>query len=247
MRYFIRFAYRGTNYHGSQRQPNGITVQEVLEDAMTRILRTPVTLTFAGRTDAGVHALEMFAHFDWNGSLEALRSPIDTIYHLNALLPYDIVIYDLYPVKEDAHARFDAIARRYEYRVTWQKNPFTEGLCARVPQDLDFELMNAAAQHLIGRQDFASFSKVHTDVKTTVCTVTQASWNYDLDRQEATFTIQADRFLRNMVRAIVGTLLLVGRHKITPADFQKIIACQDRCSAGDSAAPEGLYLVHVQY
>lgn len=247
MRYFIRFAYRGTNYHGSQRQPNGISVQEVLENAMTRILRAPVALTFAGRTDAGVHALEMYAHFDWNGNPEALLSPSDVVYHLNALLPYDIVIYAIFPVKENAHARFDAKARRYEYRITWKKNPFSEGLRARVAEGLDFELMNTATQYLIGRQDFASFSKVHTDVKTTICTITTANWTYDLAAKEATFTIEADRFLRNMVRAVVGTLYLVGRHKIAPADLQTIIACQDRCSAGDSAAPEGLYLVHIQY
>ncbi len=244
MRYFIRFGYRGTNYHGSQRQPNGISVQEVMEDAMTRILREPIALTFAGRTDAGVHAEEMYAHFEMPNAPCELK---DLVYHLNALLPADIVVYDIYPVPADAHARFDAKARRYEYRIMWKKDPFLLSLRARVGEGLDFEAMNEAAHYLLGQQDFASFCKVHTDVKTTICDVRHARWIYDREKREATFTIEADRFLRNMVRAVVGTLYLVGRHKITVEDFQTIIACQDRCSAGDSASPEGLYLVKVSY
>jgi len=174
MRYFIEFAYRGTHYHGSQVQPNGITVQQVLEQAFHTILRQPVALTFAGRTDAGVHAEQMFAHFDLD-----ITPP--TPDRLNRLLPQDIAVSRIFPVADDTHARFSAVSRTYEYRICTRKSPFAHDLRTYVPGELDYTAMNEAAALLLGTHDFASFCKVHTDVKTTVCTVTEASWRTDDD------------------------------------------------------------------
>lgn len=248
MRYFVRFSYRGTDYHGSQTQPNGITVQETMEKAFSLILRTPVALTFAGRTDAGVHAREMWAHFDTS-------SPADAkwVMRLNSLLPADIAVYDIVPVVDEAHARFSATARSYEYHVTTRKSPFLTDLAARVAPGLDYQAMNRAAQLLYGRHDFASFCRVHTDVKTTFCTITRAEWEVlptpagSTAASEAVFHITADRFLRNMVRAVVGTLFDVGRGKISVDDFQRIIDQKNRCSAGQSAPASGLFLTRVDY
>ena len=238
MRYFIEFAYKGTNYHGSQVQPNGITVQSVLQDAFATILRQPVALTFAGRTDAGVHAEQMFAHFDIN-----IEPP--TVERLNRLLPDDIAVRRIFPVAEDMHARFSAKSRTYEYRITARKSPFAHDTRTYMPVPIDFNAMNEAATYLLGTHDFASFSKVHTDVKTTICTISEARWTVNGD--EAVFTITADRFLRNMVRAVVGTLFEVGRHKISPQDFEAIIHSLSRQAAGQSAPPEGLFLTTVRY
>ncbi|MCQ2311397.1 MAG: tRNA pseudouridine(38-40) synthase TruA [Paludibacteraceae bacterium] len=241
MRYFVRFTYNGTSFHGSQTQPNGITVQETLEQAFSTILRRPVALTFAGRTDAGVHALEMYAHFDIDLSLNSklLNSK------LNSLLPSSIAVCDIVPVSDDAHARFSALARTYIYKVTEFKDPFNLHLATQVAPDLDYDLMNEAAQALLGTHDFASFCKVHTDVKTTFCTVTEAYWS--VNSQSSIFTITADRFLRNMVRAIVGTLFEVGRHRMTVDDFKAVISAHNRCAAGQSALPDGLYIAHIEY
>ena len=239
MRYFIRFSYIGTDFHGSQIQPNGITVQEVLQQAMTTLLRVPVELVFAGRTDAGVHATQMWAH--WDGPT-AERLAI----RLNSLLPQSIAVQAIVPVKEDAHARFDAIDRTYEYHITMTKDPFLYGRAARVAAGLDFTAMNEAAQLLLGRHDFASFCKVHTDVKTTFCTVKQAQWTHQNESQ-AVFTIEADRFLRNMVRAVVGTLFDVGRGKMSVSQFADVVAAHNRSAAGQSAPAEGLYLTRVTY
>ena len=238
MRYFIEFAYKGTAYHGSQVQPNGVTVQQVLEQAMFTVLRTPVALTFAGRTDAGVHAEQMFAHFD-------LETQPPTPDRLNRLLPDDIAVYDIRPVADDLHARFSATGRTYEYRISTRKSPFSRQTRTYVPSLLDYTAMNEAARYLLGTHDFASFCKVHTDVKTTICTVTEAQWR--TDNEGAVFTITADRFLRNMVRAVVGTLLEVGRHKLSPQQFEVIILSRSRQAAGQSAPPEGLFLTHVSY
>ena len=238
MRYFVDFAYNGAAYHGSQRQPNGITVQEVMEEAFATILRQPVALTFAGRTDAGVHAEHMFAHFDVEGlsvTDDGLRE------RLNSLLPATIAVHRIVAVTDDLHARFSALSRTYEYRITTEKDPFRQDLVTRVAPGLDFDAMNQAAQLLLGTQDFASFCKVHTDVKTTVCTVTQAQWSNNV------FTITADRFLRNMVRAVVGTLFEVGRGRMTIADFRDVIANKNRCSAGQSVPAAGLYLTKITY
>ena len=241
MRYFITFAYRGTDFHGSQTQPNGNTVQAEMEAAFATILRQPIPLTFAGRTDAGVHADKMVAHFDMDKAV-----PVNFAARLNNLLPDTIAIIDLQPVKDDAHARFDAMERTYHYRITTRKDPFLYINHTRVAKGLDFEAMNKAARLLLGKQDFASFCRVHTDVKTTICDVKQAQWIQE-SKTEYIFVITADRFLRNMVRAVVGTLFEIGKGKMTEAQLAQIIAAHDRCKAGHSAPAEGLSLVEIKY
>lgn len=241
MRYFISFSYCGTDFHGSQTQPNGNTVQAEMEKAFATILRQPVPLTFAGRTDAGVHAQKMVAHFDWDKAL-----PANFGGRLNNLLPDSVAVRDIRPVQNEAHARFDALSRTYHYRITTRKDPF---LCfdhTRVAAGLNFDKMNQAAQLLLGKQDFASFCRVHTDVKTTICDVREAYWVQDSET-EATFVITADRFLRNMVRAVVGTLFEIGRGRMTETQLAEIIAAKNRCKAGHSAPAEGLSLVEIIY
>ena len=241
MRYFITFSYNGTDFHGSQTQPNGNTVQAEMEAAFATILRLPVALTFAGRTDAGVHAEKMVAHFDVEKEL-----PANFGARLNNLLPASIAISDLQRVQDDAHARFDAVERTYYYRVTTRKDPFIYINHTRVAKGLDFDAMNSAARWLLGKQDFASFCRTHTDVKTTICDVKEARWTQE-SKTEYTFIITADRFLRNMVRAVVGTLFEVGKGKMTEEQFKAVIAAQDRCQAGHSAPAEGLSLVEIIY
>lgn len=241
MRYFITFTYRGTDFHGSQTQPNGNTVQAEMEAAFATILREPVALTFAGRTDAGVHAEKMVAHFDREEAL-----PVNFAARLNNLLPASIAIRDLQRVTAEAHARFDATARTYRYRITTRKDPFLCFTHTRVAPGLDYEAMNRAAALLIGKQDFASFCRVHTDVKTTICDVREARWVQE-NGTEAYFVISADRFLRNMVRAVVGTLFEVGRGKMDETQFGEVIRAHNRCSAGHSAPAEGLSLVEIIY
>ena len=245
MRYFLRFAYDGTAFHGSQRQPNGVTVQETMEQALALIFREEVQLTFAGRTDAGVHAHEMYAHFDI-GDEEMRREGERLVFRLNGILPDSIAIFDIYPVKENAHARFDAVRRTYEYHIIDHKDPFLCKQATRVRPGLDFAAMNESAKLLIGKQDFASFCRTNTDVKTTICDLKQAEWK-ELDNGHAVFTISADRFLRNMVRAVVGTLFEVGRDKMTKEQFAEVITQHNRCAAGDSAPAEGLFLTHIEY
>ena len=244
MRFFIRFAYDGTAFHGSQRQPNGVTVQETMEQALAMIFREDMPLIFAGRTDAGVHAREMYAHFDINDNQSSMVNNLK--FRLNGILPDSIAIYDIFRVTDDAHARFSAKRRTYEYHVIDHKDPFLLPYATRLRTPIDFVAMNEAARHLIGRQDFASFCRTHTDVKTTICDLTQAEWK-ELGNGHAVFTISADRFLRNMVRAVVGTLFQVGIGKITKEQFAEVIAQQNRCSAGDSAPAQGLYLTHIEY
>ncbi len=241
MRYFIEFSYNGTDFHGSQVQPNGNTIQSELETAMSTILREPVSTVFAGRTDAGVHAEKMVAHFDWYNQL-----PANLVARLNNLLPDSIAVYGIRPVINDAHARFDALERTYYYRITTRKDPFIYINHARVAEGLDFEAMNKAARFLLGRQDFASFCRAHTDSKTTICDVREAKWIQESDT-EFTFVISADRFLRNMVRAVVGTLFEVGKHRMTTEQFGEVIAAHNRCQAGHSAPAEGLSLVEIIY
>ena len=243
MRYFIRFAYDGTAFHGSQRQPNGITVQETMEQALAMIFREEIPLTFAGRTDAGVHAREMYAHFDIGCQLPDAGH---ICFRLNGILPDSIAIFDIYPVTDDAHARFSAVRRTYEYHIVDHKDPFLCQQATRVRPGLNFAAMNEAAQWLIGKQDFASFCRTNTDVKTTICDLTHAEWR-ELGNGHAVFTIAADRFLRNMVRAVVGTLFEVGRGKMTKEQFAEVIAQHNRCAAGDSAPAEGLFLTHIDY
>ena len=241
MRYFITFTYRGTDFHGSQTQPNGNTVQAEMEQAFATILRTPVALTFAGRTDAGVHADKMVAHFDVEKAV-----PANFAARLNNLLPDSIAIRDIVRVTDEAHARFDALERTYHYRITTRKDPFTYQTRTRIGGSLDFTAMNEAAKSLLGQQDFASFCRVHTDVKTTICDVREAKWVVE-NEHEAYFVITADRFLRNMVRAVVGTLFDIGRGKMTKEQLEEIIAAKDRCKAGHSAPAEGLSLVEIKY
>ena len=243
MRYFLWLSYLGTAYCGWQRQPNGVSVQQRAEEALATILRQPTPLTAAGRTDAGVHARRMAAHFDASPPLDA---PDARLGRLNRLLPADIAALRLDTVHPEAHARFSATARTYEYTVTNVKDPFTPGGVHRMSlRGVDFDAMNRAAATLLDYTDFTSFSKLHTDVKTNNCRITRADWHRDGPRW--TFTITADRFLRNMVRAIVGTLLEVGRGRRSEADFRRVIEALDRCQAGDSAAAEGLTLIDVAY
>lgn len=241
MRYFIEFTYNGSSFHGSQTQPNGNTVQAEMEAAFATILRQAVPLTFAGRTDAGVHADKMVAHFDIEKAV-----PANFAARLNNLLPDSIAIITLHPVQDVAHARFDAIERTYHYRITTRKDPFLYINHTRVAAGLDFDAMNKAARLLLGKQDFASFCRVHTDVKTTICDVKRAQWIQESET-EYTFVITADRFLRNMVRAVVGTLFEIGKGKMTEAQLADIIAAHDRCKAGHSAPAEGLSLVEIKY
>lgn len=241
MRSFITFAYDGTDFHGSQSQPNGDTVQTELEKAFATILRKPVALTFAGRTDAGVHAEMMVAHFDIDQQL-----PDNFAGRLNNLLPASIAVRNIRQVEVYAHARFDAVSRTYYYRITTRKDPFTCLYRTRVGTSLDFDAMNSAAELLLGEHDFASFCRAHTDVRTTICNVKRAEWIRESET-EACFVITANRFLRNMVRAVVGTLFEVGSGKKTEEQFAEIIAAHDRCRAGHSVPPQGLSLVEITY
>ena len=241
-RYFIYLGYNGKNFCGWQIQPNGLTVQQCLEEALATLLRRPVPVVGAGRTDAGVHARLMVAHFDWD---EPLADPAFLAEKLNRLLPKDIAVYRVVPVKPEAHARFDATSRTYKYYVTTRKDPFNYDLVYRMNGKLDFEAMNEACKVLFDYIDFTSFSKLHTDVKTNNCRIYQAGWKQEGDVW--VFTVQADRFLRNMVRAIVGTLLEVGRGKLTIDGFRKVIEAKDRCKAGGSVPGHALFLVNVMY
>ena len=241
-RYFIYLGYNGKNFSGWQIQPNGLTVQQCLEEALGTLLRRPVPVVGAGRTDAGVHARLMVAHFDWD---EPLADPAFLAEKLNRLLPKDLAVYRVVPVKPEAHARFDATSRTYKYYVTTRKDPFNYDLVYRMNGKLDFEAMNEACKVLFDYIDFTSFSKLHTDVKTNNCRIYQAGWKQEGDVW--VFTVQADRFLRNMVRAIVGTLLEVGRGKLTIDGFRKVIEAKDRCKAGGSVPGHALFLVNVTY
>jgi len=251
MRYFIQLSYDGRDYHGWQIQPNGASVEESLERGLSTLLRCPIDVTGAGRTDAGVSASMMVAHFDTNTPLACPT----LAERLNRLLPSTIAIQRIWLVDSDLHARFSATSRTYHYYVTQRKDPFAAQFAWFVHQPLDFDLMNEAAQALLGTQDFTSFSKVHTDVKTMICTITHAAWEQvdaatQLVSQETElwrFTITADRFLRNMVRAIVGTLIEIGLHKIDIAQFRQIIKAQNRCEAGQSVPAHALLLANITY
>lgn len=241
-RYFIYLGYNGKNFCGWQIQPNGITVQQCIEEALAILLRRPVPIVGAGRTDAGVHARLMVAHFDWDEPFADLAFLTEK---MNRLLPRDIAIYRIVPVKEEAHARFDAISRTYKYYITTRKDPFNYERVCKIAGELDFAAMNAACQVLFEYIDFTSFSKLHTDVKTNNCRIYKAGWGQE--GEVWVFTVQADRFLRNMVRAIVGTLLEVGRGKLTVEGFRQVIEAKDRGNAGMSVPGHALYLVDVSY
>lgn len=241
-RYFMKLAYDGSNYHGWQKQPNGSSVQETVMQALFTFLRQSILVVGAGRTDAGVHASCMIAHFDYEQPLD-LELLTDK---LNRILPPDIVVYWVREVDATAHARFDATYRTYQYHVALQKTPFNRHYCTKLYGTFDFDLMNQAAKHLFDYTDFTSFSKLHTDVKTNNCKVMKACWT-QTNAYEWMFEIQADRFLRNMVRAIVGTLLEVGRHKMTVAQFCEVIEQMDRGKAGSSVPGNALFLVDIGY
>ena len=272
MRFFMYLSYDGARYHGWQIQPNGISVQEVLSKALSTLLRQPIEVTGAGRTDAGVNAELMVAHFEaplpqppsppigrgelsgWHSSPQGGRlgggcrdegEGLLFISRLNKFLPPDIVVHKIVPVRADAHARFSATSRTYYYYIITEKSPF-EPYAYRFPQPLDFDKMNEAAQTLFDYTDFTSFSKLHTDVKTNNCRITFAQWE-QVSPIKWRFTITADRFLRNMVRAIVGTLLDVGRGVLSIDGFRKIIEQKDRCSAGTSVPGNALFLADVSY
>ncbi len=246
MRWFMNLSYRGAPFHGWQRQPGAVSVQSTLEDALATIVRQPVPVTGAGRTDAGVNARMMIAHLDLPDSLDPRE--LRFIRALNSIVGRDIAIHGFRPVAPDAHARFDACERSYRYFVHTRKSPFTGDLSWFAPSGLDFDAMNSAASLLIGRRDFTSFSKLHTDVKTNICDLRRAFWHCtDPDEGRWYFEIAADRFLRNMVRAVVGTLVEVGRGKIPPEGIIDIVNKLDRCAAGTSMPGEALFLWSVEY
>lgn len=241
MRYFVEFSYFGKHYHGWQIQPNAITVEEVLEAAFSKLLGEKIDLIGAGRTDAGVHAKQMFAHFDVFSELDIA----DVIYRLNAFLPFDIAVQTISSVLPNAHARFDAINRTYEYWIVQTKNPFYQDQAHYIKYPLKLEKMNEAAQVLLQYSDFQCFSKSNTDVHTYLCTISEATWYCQKDL--LIFSITADRFLRNMVRAIVGTLLEVGLGKIEVKELHTIISSKNRSNAGASVPAKGLYLTQILY
>ena len=240
----MTLAYRGAPYHGWQVQPGQTTVQGVLEGALSTLLRTKVAITGAGRTDAGVNAHVMVAHFDTDDTVDA-SSPT-FIRSLNSLIGYDIAVYSIEKVRPEAHARFDATERSYRYFATTRKNPFARDLAWKCSPSLDFDAMNEAAALLIGRRDFTSFAKLHSDAQTNICDLRRAAW-HRIDEDSWYFEIVADRFLRNMVRAVVGTLADVGRGKMAPADILEVLRRADRCAAGTSMPPEALFLWSVSY
>jgi tRNA pseudouridine38-40 synthase len=241
-RYFIQLSYDGTNYHGWQVQPNGITVQEVLEKVMSTVLKEKIALTGAGRTDTGVHASFFVAHFD------AANQDLDSdkiIYNLNSMLPADIAVQSIYKVRADANARFDALYRTYKYYLSKRKDPFTRFYAEKESRSPDLAKMNEVAALLMRYEDFTSFSRLGTDVKTNNCKIFEAQWTDE--GKKLVFNIKADRFLRNMVRAIVGTLLEVGFGKLTVKEFCRIIEMKDRRAAGASVPAKGLLLSDIGY
>ncbi|WP_439880947.1 tRNA pseudouridine(38-40) synthase TruA [Pontibacter sp. MBLB2868] len=241
MRYFLEIAYDGTRFHGWQVQPNALTVQEVLEDSLSKMLREPISTTGSGRTDTGVHASQQFVHFD----TEQLLDPQHVVFRLNRILPNDIAALNLYLVTDEAHARYDAFARTYHYHITLRKDPFKRYHAWYHSRPLDIAKMNEAAAILLKYEDFTTFSKVKGDTKHYRCEMYEATWKQE--GEELLFTISANRFLRGMVRLVVGTLVDVGRGKLSVQEFEKIIASQDRSRSSAAAPSEGLFLAKVEY
>lgn len=241
-RYFIELAYNGSEYNGWQIQPNAPSVQEDINKALTLLLKQEINVTGAGRTDTGVHASFFVAHFDNDVEIPYTKALTDK---LNRFLGKNIMIKDIYPVVPNAHARFSAISRTYKYYINKTKNPFTYPFAYRPHPLPDIRLMNNACKILLQYEDFTSFSKLHTDVKTNICHLMEAGWEETED--QLVFTIKADRFLRNMVRAIVGTLLDIGQERITLEQFQQIIESKDRCKAGTSVPGNALFLCDIEY
>jgi len=244
-RYFIELSYDGTRYHGWQTQPNAVAVQEVLDKALSTVLREPIETVGCGRTDTGVHAKEFFAHFDCGSMVHGPSSMVNNVRGINSVLPNDIAIKNIIPVHPDAHARFDATLRSYQYHIHFNKDPFKNGYSWLLRDEPDLELMNQAAKIMMEYTDFSCFSKSNTQVKTNNCKISRAEWV----RVDAgiIFHISADRFLRNMVRAIVGTLIMVGKQEIAPEDVRDIIESKNRSNAGTSVPACGLYLTDVKY
>ncbi len=240
MRYLLELSYNGTAYHGWQVQPNVVTIQEVVNNALSVIMRQPIFVEGCGRTDAGVHAKQYFAHFDCDYDL-----PENFMKSINGILPQDIAIYGVQMVAHNFNARFNATSRTYEYLITFEKNPFYHQYAARLYQPLDIEKMTEACNLLIGTHDFCSFSKVKSDVNNYTCNLMAARWYYRND--VLVFEVTANRFLRNMVRAMVGTLIQVGEGRIDLEKFIEIFESKDRRMAGVSAPACGLYLVAIEY
>ena len=243
-RYFIELAYNGAAYNGWQRQPNAPSVQETLEKGLSMLLGAPHEIVGAGRTDTGVHAAFAVAHLDTQVDPGLVLAP-EFVYHLNCVLPKDIAVRRIYAVPDDRHARFDARRREYKYYITTVKDPFATGTAWQITQPLDVDAMQTAAVSLMRYEDFTSFAKLHSDNRTNICTIYGANWQTEGSR--LIFTIAADRFLRGMVRAIVGTLVDVGRGKMTPPQFCTIIESRARAEASAQAPAHGLFLTDVQY
>lgn len=241
LRYFIELSFKGTAYHGWQIQKNAVSVQGLLNTALSTILREPVETVGCGRTDAGVHARQLYAHFDTSVVVDSGLA----IIALNGMLPADIAIFGIYLVHDTAHARYDAISRSYDYHICFRKDPFHKGFAWRIFHIPDVERMNAACTILMAHSDFSCFSKSHTQVKTNLCKITRAVWY--LSGRELIFEITADRFLRNMVRAIVGTMIQVGRGQLSLDEFVQVLESKDRSEAGMSVPADGLYLCKIGY
>lgn len=245
MRFFLHLAYNGTAYNGYQTQPGLPTVQQTLEQALSTLLRQPVPIIGCGRTDTGVHASDYYAHFTLPDTSLSVEECSQLVFKLNSFLPADIVIFRIFPVANNAHARFDATARTYQYHISTQRLPFRQGLYCRIYFQPNISLMNQGADVLMQYEDFTSFAKLHTDNKTNICHLTEAHW--DTEGEEIVFTIRSNRFLRNMVRSVTGTLLDVGRGKLTLDGLHHIIEQRNRCAAGVSMPPQGLFLTRVEY
>lgn len=240
-RYFIHMAYNGTRYHGWQIQPNAISVQQVLEEKLSLLSRYTIKVIGCGRTDTGVHAADFYAHFEVNDVVDTKY----LVFKLNTMLPHDIVVFDIFEVKEEDHARFTALSRTYQYFIHNFKDPFKKGTSYFVKDALDVEAMNEAGKIMTNYIDFTSFSKTGTDVKTNNCEVEYAHWKQIGDSY--VFEVKADRFLRNMVRATVGTMLDIGRGRFKPEDMHTILQAKSRCKAGYSVPAEGLFLYKIEY
>jgi tRNA pseudouridine38-40 synthase len=242
-RYFIFISYKGTSYHGWQIQPNSVTIQQILDEALSTILKEEISTTGAGRTDSGVHALVFCAHFD--SMSQDLAGKKNLIFRLNRFLPKDISVSGITKVMPDAHARFSAVSRTYRYYISMVKDPFLDDSSWFVHGKIDISILNKACRILMNYSDFTSFSKLHSGVKTNLCKIYSAEWKKAGSR--LIFTIRADRFLRNMVRAITGTMIETCTGKMSLEEFEKVILAKDRNRAGKSAPAKGLFLVDIEY
>lgn len=244
MRFFIHLTYNGSSYVGWQKQPNGISVQQMVEDALHKLTACELDVTGCGRTDAGVHARSYYAHIDTEPHI--VPEDLNAFCHrLNAVLPSDIRVFDIVPVEADAHARYSAISRTYEYHLLLERNPFKSLYASVTPYSLNLEYMQMASIYLLGTHDFTSFARLHGSSSTNICSLTQAKW--EQEGELLIFTITANRFLRNMVRAIVGTLIDIGRGKYAPEHMEQVLLGLNRSKAGASAPAKGLSLTHVEY